>query len=191
MIRRKTSPKGLKQAAPKPTTTKSKKSLHKLNKPAKKRKRKPITIAARKAKARRLQNWTAENIALLLDLTWGHEDEHLVKPRPMGQKGSDVILIGEAMERFPFHVECKSQENMSWAAAIRQAKKGIGKKNMPYLIVLKKKEFKTPHIIINGELFFVLMRIIIEYNPQALSQLMAEIKNALKQYKQERQNEKV
>ena len=82
--------------------------------------KKKITPASAKAKGRLFQQWVCRQISALLDIPWGKDE--LIASREMGQAGTDIRLIGEAQERFPFSVECKWQEKWAVPAWIKQAK---------------------------------------------------------------------
>lgn len=79
-----------------------------------------IKHASGKAKGRKCQNWTAEQISNLLNLPWGKDE--VIAPREMGQSGPDVRLVADAYDCFPFVVECKWCETWSVPAWIKQAK---------------------------------------------------------------------
>jgi len=112
------------------------------------------TVASRKAKSRRLQNWTAEQIANLLECEWGKDCT--VAPREMGQSGTDVRLIGDAQIQFPYSVECKNQETWAIPAWIRQAKDNQ-KDSTDWLLVCKRNNEK-PVIVMDAEAFFRLLK---------------------------------
>jgi len=112
------------------------------------------TVASRKAKSRRLQNWTAEQIAVLLECEWGQDCT--VAPREMGQSGTDVRLVGDAQIQFPYSVECKNQETWSIPAWIRQAKENQ-KENTDWLLVCKRNNEK-PVIVMDADAFFRLLK---------------------------------
>lgn len=112
-----------------------------------------ISVAAAKDKARNLQKWVCEKVSNLIHLPWGYEDDRLIQPRLMGQKGTDIVLRGEALKHFPFSVECKSGEHWSVPATVKQAKKNR-LKNTDWLLVLKNKEMKKPIVVLDAELFF-------------------------------------
>lgn len=80
-----------------------------------------ITHASAKAKARNLQNWAAKRISELTSLPWGKDTN--IAPRPMGQSGVDIALLGNAFEACPLSIECKNQETWAVPAWITQAKK--------------------------------------------------------------------
>lgn len=119
----------------------------------KKPRNKPISIAARKSKGRNLQKWTCQKISELFDEPWGYEDECLIQPRIMGQKGVDVILRGKMEKLFPFAIECKAIETINWKKMVRQAKKNTPKgKN--WMCVLKTTAFHDKIIVMNADKFF-------------------------------------
>lgn len=123
--------------------------------------KKGIKVSSAKAKARYLQNWVAEKISNLLNLEWGHEEDKLIRPRSMGQSGTDVELLGEAFVRFPVVIECKSGENWSIKAAIKQVKEHQRKEKRgktQWLVFLKSKEFKKPIVVMDADYFFYLNR---------------------------------
>jgi len=112
-----------------------------------------ISIASCKAKARRLQNWTAKKIAELLKCEWGKDCS--VAPREMGQSGTDVRLVGEAQKQFPYSVECKSQEKWAVHAWIKQAKENQ-KKDTDWLLICKRNR-EEPVVILDGDVFFKIL----------------------------------
>lgn len=117
-------------------------------------KKKTISTSARKAKGRSLQQWTCQKISDLLGIPWGQDE--LIASREMGQSGTDIRLIGEAQERFPFSVECKHQEKWNIPAWIRQAQDNQ-KEGTDWLLVVKKNRAK-PIIIMDADRFFDLLQ---------------------------------
>jgi hypothetical protein len=118
-------------------------------------KKKPIKISSGKAKGRRLQNWVCQKISDITGIPWGYEDNKLIQPRIMGQSGVDVVLRDAAQKAFPFSIECKSSETWNIPAAIRQAR--INKKeDTNWLLVMKRKEFQNPVVILDAEMFFTI-----------------------------------
>ncbi len=113
-----------------------------------------ISVSSAKAKGRSLQQWTCKKISELLDIPWGKDE--LIASREMGQPGTDVRLVGEAQERFPFSVECKWQEAWSVLAWIKQAQENQ-KAGTDWLLVIKKNRIK-PVVVMDGERFFELLR---------------------------------
>jgi len=109
-----------------------------------------ISIAARKAKGRRLQQWVCEKISLITGLPWGKDLD--IDSRPMGQSGVDVILRGAALQKAPFSIECKNQEKWSVIKWVEQAKANE-KSNTDWLLVVSKNNVK-PVVIMDAETFF-------------------------------------
>jgi len=118
--------------------------------------KKRITVASAKAKGRNLQKWACKKISELIGIDCGYEDDMLIQPRIMGQSGVDVVLRGEALKKFPFSVECKSCEAWSLPKYIKQAKKN-NIKNTDWLLILKRKEFKDPVIVMDANRFFEIL----------------------------------
>ena len=69
---------------------------------------KPISVKARKAKARGVQNTVRDDVRAMYYLS-----EHDVKAAQMGSKGVDLQLSTEARRHFPFAVECKAQNALN------------------------------------------------------------------------------
>ena len=115
---------------------------------------KRILITSAKAKGKALQNWTCTKISELLELPWGKDE--LIASREASQPGTDVRLIGEARQRFPFSVECKSQETWALPGWIQQAKSNQGE-GTDWLLVIKKRR-TDPVVVMDARTFFELMR---------------------------------
>jgi hypothetical protein len=116
-----------------------------------------IKVSSAKAKGRALQKLICRKISDLLDIEWGPEDDKLIQSRPMGQSGTDVILRGEARDRFKFDIECKSTQQWNLPATIKQAKSNTGK-GRQWLVVLKRKEIKSPVVVLDCDYFFELLK---------------------------------
>lgn len=127
-----------------------------------KKKKKTISISSRKAKARVLQNWIAEQISKLFDIPWGGTEDFLIEPRKMGQPGVDVILKGEVAKKFPFSIEAKNCEAWRVQGDIEQAKKNE-KKNTFWLLFYKKNNAK-PVVLLDAEVFFGLFGVLEEHD---------------------------
>ena len=108
------------------------------------------TVASRKAKGRRLQQWVCSLLSDITGIKWG--DGELISSRGMGQNGVDVILTGKAKEIIPFDIEVKNTESWSIASYIDQAKANT-KAGRNWLIVLSKNRFK-PVVVVDAEVFF-------------------------------------
>ncbi len=117
--------------------------------PAKRR----ITRQSAKAKGRSLQQWVCEQISKLVGLPWGPDE--CIASREASQNGTDVRLIGPALEAFPFSVECKWQETWSIPEWIRQARTN----QIPdtdWLLVVKR-NYEPAVVVMNAQRFFDLL----------------------------------
>jgi hypothetical protein len=117
--------------------------------------KKRITVASAKGKGRRLQHWTAKKISELLNLPWGYDE--VIAPREMGQSGTDIRLVADAKELFPWSIECKNSESWSVPAFIKQAKEN----QLPgtdWLVVMKKNQHEEI-IVLDAEVFFDILRL--------------------------------
>ncbi len=120
----------------------------------KKKKKKRISVASAKAKGRSLQQWTCQMISDLLNIPWGKDE--LIASREASQTGTDVRLIGEAQERFPYSVECKWQETWSLPAWIKQARSNK-KEGTDWLLVCKRSH-QDPIVVMDAARFFELLK---------------------------------
>ena len=107
-----------------------------------------------KAKGRRFQWEVAEKIGDLLNLPVGYDE--VIAPREMGQKGVDVKLIGEALAKFPYDVECKNAEVWQVPTWITQARNNT-KEGRQWLVCARKNRFK-PIVILDMEHFFEILK---------------------------------
>jgi len=100
---------------------------------------KPISVSSRKAKGRNLQQYVAQKLSEKTGIPYGQDE--LIQSRPMGCAGVDVPLIGEAKEKIPFDIECKSTESISVYSYIEQAEANTAE-GRHWLVVHKKKNHK-------------------------------------------------
>ncbi len=114
------------------------------------KKKKPITIASRKAKARELQKYVAQKISDITGIKCGKDE--LIESREMGQQGSDIKLIGEARKKFPFSIECKRHEKFNLHDAIKQAKFNQ-MKDTDWLVVSRRSN-ETAIVTMDADRFF-------------------------------------
>lgn len=124
--------------------------------------KKRITNASAKAKGRDFQYWTCQQISDLLDIPWGKDE--LIASREAAQCGTDIRLIAEAQKRFPFSVECKCQEAWDVPGWIRQAQSNQ-LEGTDWLLLMKKR-YKDPVIVMDAKSFFKLLRRIEHGSPQ-------------------------
>ena len=115
-----------------------------------KKKKKPISIASRKAKGRGLQKWVAQRISDITGIPCGKDED--IESRPMGQSGVDVILRSKAKILCPWSIECKNCESWSIPAWIQQAKDNW-KKGTDWLLFIKKSRHEEI-VIMDAEAFF-------------------------------------
>ena len=114
-----------------------------------------------KDKGRRLQKLVCEKISKLLDIPFDNTDDFcLIHSREMGQSGTDIILRGEAREKFPFDIECKNTEKLQLNKAIKQAENNSEKDN--WLIVHKKNRME-PIVILKFDVFLKIYSDYLEY----------------------------
>ena len=100
--------------------TKETKSITKKLKDSNKR----IKVSSAKGKGRNLQMFVCERISKLTNIPFENQnDDSLIQSRQMGQSGADVILRGEARQKFPYTVECKSVEVIHFREFVEQARK--------------------------------------------------------------------
>jgi hypothetical protein len=118
---------------------------------------KPRNSRYGKAKGAATQIEAAQWLADLLEIDWDNQDDSLIQTRSMGLSGTDLILRGEAFNRFPFDVEVKAVESLSVPATVQQAKANT-KKGRNWLIYWKRKSFDEPVIIISRTAFAELIK---------------------------------
>jgi hypothetical protein len=96
---------------------------------------KPISVKARKAKARGVQNQVRDDVRSMYFLS-----EHDVRATPMGVTGPDLQLSTEARRHFNFAVECKAQNALNIWQGLEQAASHakLDKTNPAPLLVFKR-----------------------------------------------------
>ena len=105
-----------------------------------------------KQKGRLLQKWTAAMIGFWLNKRVGPDEE--IASREMGQAGADIRLVGDALRKFPFAVECKNCENWSVHQWIEQARQNVDARVHRGWLIVAKRNHKAPVVILDAELFF-------------------------------------
>ena len=113
-----------------------------------------ITVQSAKAKGRRLQQWVCQKISDLTGIPWGQDCP--IESRPGGQNGCDVRLEKEILIKFPFSVECKSQESWSIPAWIKQAVSNQ-MPNTDWILFCKRKN-ELPIAVMDADAFFKLLK---------------------------------
>lgn len=125
-------------------------------------------ISSNKAAARDLQNWTCKQFSEVLSVPWGTGDDFEIKPRPMGQKGVDIIFsprVKQILEELgiPFSLECKNHK--SWGniqTKVHQAKVNSRQQSDWALVLKRRSKLKSeriePVIVLDANVFFTLLR---------------------------------
>jgi hypothetical protein len=113
-----------------------------------------ITVKSRKAKGRNFQDWVMKKISEITGIKCGKDE--LISSRPMGQSGTDIILIGKALELLPVSIEIKNQESWSLPAWIKQTKSNK-KEGTDWLLFCTKNRFDKV-VVMDAEVFFELYR---------------------------------
>jgi hypothetical protein len=131
---------------------------------------KRITVQSAKAKGRKFQQEVAQKISELLNIPFGKDE--CIASREMGQSGTDIRLIGDALKQFPYSIEVKAQESWSVHSWIDQAESNI----IPgtnWLLACKRSRKKGTSqrkvIIIDYDHFFELLTLIHSHCPQGLT----------------------
>jgi len=110
-----------------------------------------MRTSSRKAKGRRLQDWTVAQLKSLFDLT---DDD--VRPAIMGEKGEDVKLSTRARKLIPYTFECKNQEIFKTLYSIYNQAKSNAVKAIEPVVVLKMNR-KRPMVLLDAQHFLELI----------------------------------
>jgi len=110
-----------------------------------------MKTSSKKQKGRILQQWLVKKLSTILDIPVEKDGD--IESRPMGQSGCDIILRGKAKDLFPFAVEAKNQETFKLKPFMEQAIDNQKKFNYPYWLLLYKKNFMKPIVIMDAEDF--------------------------------------
>jgi hypothetical protein len=117
-----------------------------------------ITTASAKAKGRNLQQWVCRKIADITGLPYEQSDDSCaIHSREMGQAGVDIVLRDQALERFPFSVECKASEGLNIKETVEQTKRNTYK-GTDWLIVYNKKAIPETLVLMSWDTFDKLAR---------------------------------
>lgn len=110
---------------------------------------KHITVQSAKGKGRELQKWVCRKISGLTDIPFDNKDDNcMIHSREMGQSGVDIILRGEALQKFPFSVECKSTESLNLREFVQQAKNNQ-KDGTDWMVVVRTKSISDVVVIMS------------------------------------------
>ena len=110
-----------------------------------------MKTSSAKAKGRRLQQWVCAQISSITGIPWGPDQP--IASREMGQGGTDVRLVGDALDRFPFAVECKYQETWSIPQWVKQAKGNLEEDHLTYLLFVKRNRHEEL-VVMDARFFF-------------------------------------
>jgi hypothetical protein len=106
-----------------------------------------ISVASRKAKGRRLQDWVRDQ----LYLRFPSLEEGDIRGAIMGETGADIKLSPLAAKQIPIKIECKSRESYKGIyASYQQATKHEGK-GEPILVIKMNRE--NPLVIVDASYF--------------------------------------
>lgn len=118
-----------------------------------------------KNKGIRLQKEIAIRISKLLDIPWGKDE--LIRSREAGNPGTDVVLIGEAKNRFNWNIEAKNQEKWSIHEYIKQAKANSDGKNWLLFVGRNKRKDENTIVIMDIDAFFDMQEDLLFYKKQS------------------------
>jgi hypothetical protein len=113
------------------------------------KKKKPISVQARKAKGRRLQQYVRDAIISCFNV-----NKKDVMSTSMGAGGTDVKMSKEVNDMFPYDIECKNKETLNVWKEYEHAishKKNTKSQYEPLLVI--KKNGKKPLAVINFDHF--------------------------------------
>lgn len=110
------------------------------------------SVRGRKAKGRRLQQWTRDEILK----RWPQLEPDDVKSTTMGESGEDIQLSPAARKLVPLSIECKSRKGIASYSWYEQAQANAPKGMEP--IVVMKKDRKPPLVLVDAEHYFNLLR---------------------------------
>lgn len=110
-----------------------------------------ITPASRKAKARKLQQWAANQILYNFPQLLSTDD---VKSTPMGVNSEDVTFSKAAKEYVPFAFECKSRNTIGLYKWYNQLKPPLDGRERVLII---KQDRAEPLAVVDAKFFLQLM----------------------------------
>ncbi len=117
-----------------------------------------ISIKARKAKGRQLQQWICTKIADIFKIEYNQQDDLCpIHSREMGQSGTDIILRDNMYIKFPFDIECKRTEKLNLYESIEQAKVNSDDYTRDWLLI-HKKNHTDPIVIMSWDAFEKLIK---------------------------------
>ena len=112
-----------------------------------------MKTSSRKAKGRRLQNWTRDELLSRFS-SLSNDDIYCAI---MGESGADVKFSPHAQQHIPYSIECKNKETFKGIYDIIKQAQSNAKKNQVPLGVIKMNNFE-PLAILDARFLFKLMR---------------------------------
>ena len=110
-----------------------------------------MNVRSKKNKGVRLQNYVVKRLIEVFGF-----DELDVKPAVMGETGVDIHLSKQALQEFPFSIECKNQERWNVTQFFKQAVDNTLPDTYPLLVV--KRNRHEPLAVLRFEDFLELVR---------------------------------
>jgi hypothetical protein len=112
-----------------------------------KAKKPKIKVSSAKAKGRNLQKYVCEELCRMLRVPFDNKNDNCaVHSREMGQRGTDIVLRGDAYKRIPYDIECKAQETLGIPEWIKQARANKSE-DRDWLLVIKKQSIGSTPIV--------------------------------------------
>lgn len=111
---------------------------------------KGISVASRKAKGRKLQQWVRDQIFNLSSVLRAED----IKSTPMGVNGPDLQLSPFAQDIFPWSIECKANKSFAVYKIMEQCEASTPQGHVPIVVV--KGDRKKPLVVVDAEWFFSL-----------------------------------
>jgi len=109
---------------------------------------KPIQSKSAKAKGHEWQKEICEMISRITGVPFEQSsDTSQIRSREASLNGTDVILTGEAKEKFPYSIECKNCSSISLPDWVRQAEENSEKKD-DWLLFIKSPLLTTKKIAV-------------------------------------------
>lgn len=106
-----------------------------------------MTPQSAKSKGRRFQQ---KCIKMLVDILDIHPED--LESRGMGGSGEDLIMARAAREKFPYSVECKNKEKMSFWSDFKQSQANCGK--YAPILLAKKNRTKPIALLLKSDFMF-------------------------------------
>ena len=106
-----------------------------------------MTPQSAKSKGRRFQQKCIEMLIDILDI---HPED--LESRGMGGGGEDIIMARAARQKFPYSIECKNKEKMSFWSDFKQSQANCGK--YAPILLAKKNRTKPIALLLKSDFAF-------------------------------------